>query len=162
MAPQAPAVFRVLGSVARRLGQAVDAVGAGLQGRFASPEKGKDFRDPGARGVRVRVAPHAARGGGNGGRGPQLRGGLFFGTLENDGPSFPDDLKRSAAHTHSHARSPPFFYTVSKHRTLQPYGGAAPSLGAGAFVAPGASVVGDVTIGDRASVWYNAVVRGTN
>ncbi|MGH7732066.1 MAG: gamma carbonic anhydrase family protein, partial [Candidatus Eiseniibacteriota bacterium] len=29
-----------------------------------------------------------------------------------------------------------------------------------AFVAPGAVVVGDVTLGARASVWFNAVVRG--
>lgn len=29
-----------------------------------------------------------------------------------------------------------------------------------AFVAPGAVVVGDVTLGPRASVWFNAVVRG--
>ena len=32
--------------------------------------------------------------------------------------------------------------------------------GAGVFVAPGAVIVGDVTLGDRASVWFNAVVRG--
>lgn len=29
-----------------------------------------------------------------------------------------------------------------------------------AYVAPGAFVVGDVTIGEDSSVWYNAVVRG--
>ena len=29
-----------------------------------------------------------------------------------------------------------------------------------AHVAPGAVVLGDVTLGERASVWYNAVVRG--
>lgn len=29
-----------------------------------------------------------------------------------------------------------------------------------AFVAPGAVVVGDVTIGESSSVWYNAVLRG--
>jgi carbonic anhydrase/acetyltransferase-like protein (isoleucine patch superfamily) len=29
-----------------------------------------------------------------------------------------------------------------------------------AFVAPGAVVVGDVALGARASVWFNAVVRG--
>ena len=32
--------------------------------------------------------------------------------------------------------------------------------GTDAFIAPGAVVVGQVTLGDRASVWYNAVVRG--
>ena len=33
-------------------------------------------------------------------------------------------------------------------------------LDPGAFVAPGAVVVGDVTLGPRSSVWFNAVVRG--
>ena len=41
MTQPAPALFRLAGSVLRRLGGAVDAVGAGLQGRFASPEKGE-------------------------------------------------------------------------------------------------------------------------
>ena len=35
-----------------------------------------------------------------------------------------------------------------------------PSLGQEVFVAPGAVVVGDVRLGDHASVWYNAVLRG--
>jgi carbonic anhydrase/acetyltransferase-like protein (isoleucine patch superfamily) len=38
--------------------------------------------------------------------------------------------------------------------------GKAPQLGAGAWVAESASVIGDVTLGDNASVWYGAVVRG--
>jgi carbonic anhydrase/acetyltransferase-like protein (isoleucine patch superfamily) len=33
-------------------------------------------------------------------------------------------------------------------------------LGEGVFIAPGAVVTGQVTLGDRASVWYSAVVRG--
>jgi carbonic anhydrase/acetyltransferase-like protein (isoleucine patch superfamily) len=35
-----------------------------------------------------------------------------------------------------------------------------PRLGPFAYVAEGAIVRGDVTIGDRASVWFNAIVRG--
>jgi gamma-carbonic anhydrase len=35
-----------------------------------------------------------------------------------------------------------------------------PGLGKGAYIARGAVVVGDVTLGDSASVWYNAVLRG--
>jgi carbonic anhydrase/acetyltransferase-like protein (isoleucine patch superfamily) len=35
-----------------------------------------------------------------------------------------------------------------------------PVLGHGVYIAQGAVVVGDVTIGDESSVWYNAVVRG--
>lgn len=35
-----------------------------------------------------------------------------------------------------------------------------PALGEGVYIAQGAVVIGDVTLGDRASVWYNAVLRG--
>src|SRR2546423_229733 len=35
-----------------------------------------------------------------------------------------------------------------------------PRLGQGVYIARGAVVVGDVTIGDHSSVWYNAVLRG--
>ncbi|MET8948653.1 gamma carbonic anhydrase family protein [Streptomyces sp. NPDC004542] len=39
-------------------------------------------------------------------------------------------------------------------------GGREPKVDPGAFVAPTASVIGDVTLGAGASVWYGAVVRG--
>src|SRR5438876_5425151 len=35
-----------------------------------------------------------------------------------------------------------------------------PRLGQGVYIARGATVVGDVTLGDYSSVWYNAVLRG--
>jgi carbonic anhydrase/acetyltransferase-like protein (isoleucine patch superfamily) len=35
-----------------------------------------------------------------------------------------------------------------------------PSVAASCFVAPNASLIGDVTIGERASIWYNVVIRG--
>src|SRR5258706_2953210 len=35
-----------------------------------------------------------------------------------------------------------------------------PAIGQGVFIAQGAVVVGDVTIGDHSSIWYNAVLRG--
>src|SRR5882724_4829351 len=35
-----------------------------------------------------------------------------------------------------------------------------PRLGQGVYIARGAVVVGDVTLGDFSSVWYNAVLRG--
>ncbi len=35
-----------------------------------------------------------------------------------------------------------------------------PFLGEGIFIAPGAFVIGEVTLGAWANVWYNAVVRG--
>lgn len=38
--------------------------------------------------------------------------------------------------------------------------GKAPSLGARVFVAPGCDILGDVRIGDDASIWYRCVLRG--
>lgn len=38
--------------------------------------------------------------------------------------------------------------------------GKSPQLGEDVFVAPNASVIGDVVIGDRSSVWFGVVVRG--
>jgi carbonic anhydrase/acetyltransferase-like protein (isoleucine patch superfamily) len=35
-----------------------------------------------------------------------------------------------------------------------------PKLGKNVYIASGAVVVGDVTLGDHSSVWYNAVLRG--
>ncbi|MBS1655887.1 MAG: gamma carbonic anhydrase family protein [Bacteroidetes bacterium] len=35
-----------------------------------------------------------------------------------------------------------------------------PQMGEDCFLAPNATVVGDVTMGDQCSVWFNAVVRG--
>jgi len=42
------------------------------------------------------------------------------------------------------------------HRFLQ----RKPKLGKGVYIAKGAVVLGDVTIGDYSSVWYNSVLRG--
>jgi carbonic anhydrase/acetyltransferase-like protein (isoleucine patch superfamily) len=44
-------------------------------------------------------------------------------------------------------------------RSELPFEGIAPRVAPGAFVAPGAVLVGDVTLGEGSSVWYNAVVR---
>src|SRR5258706_6218634 len=35
-----------------------------------------------------------------------------------------------------------------------------PTLGRDVYIARGAVVLGDVTLGDHSSIWYNAVVRG--
>ncbi len=43
---------------------------------------------------------------------------------------------------------------------IVPYRGVRPRIDAGAFVAPGASVVGDVAIGPGSSVWFGCVLRG--
>lgn len=41
-----------------------------------------------------------------------------------------------------------------------PYRGAWPEIADSAFIAPGAVVIGNVTIGEEASIWFNATVRG--
>ena len=43
---------------------------------------------------------------------------------------------------------------------LRTYGDLEPRVAPTAWVAPGAVVVGDVELGEEASVWYGAVVRG--
>lgn len=40
------------------------------------------------------------------------------------------------------------------------YCGVAPTLGRDLYVAPNATVIGDVHIGDGSSVWFGAVIRG--
>lgn len=43
---------------------------------------------------------------------------------------------------------------------ILPVEGTFPSYGTDCFLAPNATIVGDVIIGDQCSVWFNAVVRG--
>lgn len=43
---------------------------------------------------------------------------------------------------------------------ILPYRGVWPTIDPSAFVAPDATIVGDVTVGPDASVWFGAVVRG--
>ncbi len=40
------------------------------------------------------------------------------------------------------------------------YGGVTPRLGRDVFVAPNATLIGDVELGDEASVWFGCVLRG--
>lgn len=40
--------------------------------------------------------------------------------------------------------------------------GKTPQLAASSWVAPNATIIGDVRLGDGASVWWNAVLRGDN
>lgn len=40
------------------------------------------------------------------------------------------------------------------------YEGITPKVHASVFVAPGAMLIGDVTIGEESSVWFNCVLRG--
>ena len=41
-----------------------------------------------------------------------------------------------------------------------PFGGKTPSIAPDAFVAPTAVIIGDVTVGPEASIWFGAVLRG--
>jgi carbonic anhydrase/acetyltransferase-like protein (isoleucine patch superfamily) len=43
---------------------------------------------------------------------------------------------------------------------VSPYQNALPQIAASAFIHPSAQVIGDVVIGEEASVWCNSVVRG--
>ncbi len=43
---------------------------------------------------------------------------------------------------------------------ILPYKGKWPSIGKDVFIAPNATVIGDVAIGDQSSVWFNALIRG--
>jgi carbonic anhydrase/acetyltransferase-like protein (isoleucine patch superfamily) len=41
-----------------------------------------------------------------------------------------------------------------------PVNSKSPKFGANCFIAPNATIVGDVEMGDNCSVWFNAVIRG--
>src|SRR5205085_11660266 len=43
---------------------------------------------------------------------------------------------------------------------LMPFGEKRPNIAPDAFVAPNATLIGDVTLGEGASVWFGAVLRG--
>ena len=49
---------------------------------------------------------------------------------------------------------------MSKDATILTYEGVSPNIDSSAFIAPGARVIGDVSIGAGSSVWYNVVLRG--
>ncbi|XP_010550419.1 PREDICTED: gamma carbonic anhydrase 3, mitochondrial [Tarenaya hassleriana] len=49
---------------------------------------------------------------------------------------------------------------LSRHRTLMNVFDKAPSVDKDAFVAPSASVIGDVRVGHGSSIWYGCVLRG--
>ena len=43
---------------------------------------------------------------------------------------------------------------------ILPVKGIMPSFGANCYIAPNATIVGDVVMGDDCSIWFNAVLRG--
>lgn len=50
--------------------------------------------------------------------------------------------------------------TTSPDALVLSLDGAQPAVPSGAFLAPGARVIGDVRLGKGVGIWYNAVVRG--
>ena len=51
-------------------------------------------------------------------------------------------------------------FAMNVQERLARYLGRVPSIDSSAYVAPNATVVGDVTLGPRSSVWYGSVLRG--
>lgn len=50
---------------------------------------------------------------------------------------------------------------MKKNETLiLPYQNIFPNIGENVFLAPTAQIIGKVTIGDRANIWFNCVLRG--
>jgi carbonic anhydrase/acetyltransferase-like protein (isoleucine patch superfamily) len=49
---------------------------------------------------------------------------------------------------------------IPLHNQLETFLGKKPALGKNVYIARTAVVIGDVTLGDDASIWYNAVARG--
>jgi carbonic anhydrase/acetyltransferase-like protein (isoleucine patch superfamily) len=49
---------------------------------------------------------------------------------------------------------------VSAGPLILPYRGRFPRLAPSAFVAPGAALIGDVELGEEATVWFNCALRG--
>jgi carbonic anhydrase/acetyltransferase-like protein (isoleucine patch superfamily) len=43
---------------------------------------------------------------------------------------------------------------------ILPVKGIAPKIGRNCFIAPNATIVGDVVMGDECSIWFNSVLRG--
>jgi len=43
---------------------------------------------------------------------------------------------------------------------ILPVKGISPTMGNDCFIAPNATIVGDVVLGDQCSIWFNAVLRG--
>ena len=43
---------------------------------------------------------------------------------------------------------------------ILPVKGVLPAMGANCYIAPNATIVGDVVMGDDCSIWFNAVLRG--
>jgi carbonic anhydrase/acetyltransferase-like protein (isoleucine patch superfamily) len=52
------------------------------------------------------------------------------------------------------------FKHISEENFIFPYNGKVPVISGTAFIFPGVKIIGDVTIGENVSVWFNSVIRG--
>lgn len=50
--------------------------------------------------------------------------------------------------------------STSSMALILPVNDKMPAIGSGCFVAPNATIVGDVIMGNECSIWFNAVIRG--
>ena len=63
-------------------------------------------------------------------------------------------------HHHPYSLYPSLSHTVCRHSRIMPLYGKHPFIEEGTYVAPNASVIGDVDVGEKSVVWYGAVLRG--
>jgi hypothetical protein len=49
---------------------------------------------------------------------------------------------------------------LSRHRNIMPLYDLSPAILADAYVAPNATVIGEVLVGSESTIWYGAVLRG--
>lgn len=53
-----------------------------------------------------------------------------------------------------------FLFTTMQEPIILPLRGFTPKIGKNCFIAPNATIIGDVEIGDNCSIWFGAVLRG--
>lgn len=54
----------------------------------------------------------------------------------------------------------PYIEQHSKHRNIMPIYDLSPAISLHSYVAPNATVVGEVTIGSQSLIWYGVIIRG--
>jgi hypothetical protein len=192
-----------LGFALRETGQAMERLGATLQGinsfqeqseaaggprgagiRGAGPRRSVAWRAPGARSgaARARAALHCtalhctalrrrrprAAGAASGGPAPpnprpwctpHCRRRLSTPRARPPAARTVDPLTPPPSLTPS-PRAPPRARAVPQLKPVLNAGLKLPQVGRTSWIAPSAQVVGDVTVGDNCSIWYNCTVRG--
>lgn len=136
-------VSRNVGFMFRETGQAMDKLGCSIMGDYAFMEQ-REWR---------RAHPHPAE---------RVSIGLTLActpSLAGAGAGAGGSLWVCAQRL---TICVPLRCAVSRHRKVMAIYDVAPVVGEGAFVAPSATVIGDVSLGAGSSVWYGAVLRGAS